>query len=523
MKKLQLFSLWIVALLVVGELGASNLRIFNLVNTNPGSVNPILQFNLAWDNCWRTSSAPNNYDGVWLFVKYQAVPKGTPSCQSYLEWHHAKMLNTAADFSISGGSIPLTYSFVSDSMGIFIYPAIDTSGNTDTVTVQIRVKLPVPTGLYDNKYNFKVFGIEMVYIPTGAFQLGDGSSTNRFNSITVDNTNYNTLWTPAFIGGGVVNNIAPGFPKGYESFWVMKYELTQVQWVEFLNTLTYTQQKARTGLTDAQMTSDPGVTGLCVYSGCANRNGVKLITPGINPSRPATFACDFSSAPSDPFNSQNDGQHIAMNFLSAEDLLAYLDWAALRPMTVFEYEKICRGPSARVANEYAWGTTDLTQASSQYLYYPGTAAEVSQVFGNGLCAYNYPSGGPLRVGFSATATTNRVQSGSSYYGVQQMSGNVWEIVMGGINRVGNGYKLTKFNLGNGELTSAGLFDVPNWDLYDGVYSSQYYWNWERKGGAFNTAASTLQVSDRSLNAPNYGDGNTASYSRLSNTGGRGVR
>ena len=303
----------------------------------------------------------------------------------------------------------------------------------------------------------------------------------------------------------------------------MKYELTQLQWVEFLNTLTYTQQKARTGLSDAQMTSNPGVTGLCVYSNCANRNGVKLITPGVNPSQPAVFACDFTSAPADPFNSLNDGQHIAMNFLSAEDLLAYLDWAALRPMTVFEYEKICRGPLARVANEYAWGTTDLTQASSQYLFFPGTPAEVSQVFGNGLCAYNYASGGPLRVGFSATDTTDRIESGSSYYGVQQMSGNVWEIVMGGINRVGNGYKLTKYNLGNGELTSSGMFDVPNWDLYDGVYSSQHYWNWERKGGAFNTAAATLKVSDRSFNAPNYGDGNTASFQRLSNTGGRGVR
>ena len=41
------------------------------------------------------------------------------------------------------------------------------------------------------------------------------------------------------------------------------------------------------------------------------------------------------------------------------NLCTYLDWAGLRPMTELEYEKICRGPSAPVAGEYAWGSTTI--------------------------------------------------------------------------------------------------------------------------------------------------------------------
>ena len=43
------------------------------------------------------------------------------------------------------------------------------------------------------------------------------------------------------------------------------------------------------------------------------------------------------------------------------DLVAYLDWAALRPMTELEYEKIARGSAeAIVPGEYAWGSTSIT-------------------------------------------------------------------------------------------------------------------------------------------------------------------
>src|SRR5205814_1580703 len=47
----------------------------------------------------------------------------------------------------------------------------------------------------------------------------------------------------------------------------------------------------------------------------------------------------------------------ACNYLQWEDETAYLDWAALRPLTELEYEKVCRGTNPPVGFEGAWGTS----------------------------------------------------------------------------------------------------------------------------------------------------------------------
>ena len=94
--KVQLLSL---LLLCVISLNGNNVRIMNVVNTNPGEPNPILTFDVAWDNSWRVSTGPSNYDAVWIFVKYQSTV-GAPNCESYLEWHHAKMKMVHLSFSV---------------------------------------------------------------------------------------------------------------------------------------------------------------------------------------------------------------------------------------------------------------------------------------------------------------------------------------------------------------------------------------------------------------------------------------
>jgi len=532
----SLIALALVAWMIPQVGSGNNLRIWNVVNTNPGSANPIIQFNLAWDNTWKVTTGPSNWDAAWIFVKYQRVPVNSPQCESYLKWNHAKMLNNDTAFKIITSGVPMVFEYVSDSVGVFIRPNSDTiAASTGTMTVQIRLRLPVAGGLYSPIYNFRVFGLEMVYIPTGAFELGDGASAYTFNSIYVDAAAVSSSWTPAFVGGGIANTIPQAFPKGYYAFYCMKYEITQGQWVDFLNTLTYDQQKARTGLTDAQMTTNPGVSGLCVYSNCGNRNGVKLGTPGINNSKPAVFVNDLTSAPGDPFNSANDGQNIAMNFLSATDFYSYLDWAGLRPMTNFEFEKVARGAGQmmRVPYEYIWGSANqITQAHSGALFNAGTPSEISQTSGPGLAAFwGGASAGPLRVGFSATSSTNRLTSGSSFYGVQNLGGNVYEIVWGGRNYSGNGYNLTYYDLGDGELSSGGSYNVNNWSIYDGYYHSgggRYIWRFELRGGAYNSSATELRTSDRSVNNGDdghyyYGYGNTPHESRNSTYGGRGVR
>lgn len=517
------------------QLHANNVRITNVVNTNPGMANPILTFDVAWDNSWRVSSGPSNYDAVWIFIKYQKVPVGSPNCESYLEWDHARMSNAAPNFSVGA---PLQYQFVNDSIGIFLYRGADGIGNIGSTSVTIELNLPVPIAPYAPEYNFKVFAIEMVYIPQGDFELGDGISTGTFNSIAI--TNSTTTLAPATVGGSIQQTIPAEFPKGYSAFYSMKYEVTQQQYVDFLNTLTFDQQISRTSLTAIQLATDPGTGGVCAVVGsCLNRNSIKLIQLGVNNSKPGVFGCDFQPAPGDPFNSANDGQTMAMNYLSCTDLYSYLDWAGLRPMTNFEFEKISRGPLARIGNEYVWGTLNITQAQSTALNNPGTSSEVSSVSGNGLAAYgSAAANGPIRVGFSATGTTTRETSGSSYYGVMNLGGNVWEMVAGGSNTVNTGYKLTYSNLGDGRLSTAGLYNTTNWQLFNsisysslgcGCCSSYTKWHMELRGGSFTSASSTLRTSDRSKNntttcggGPDMGFGN-AGDQRQSDVGGRGVR
>lgn len=514
---------------------ANNVRITNVTNTNPGATDPIITFDIAWDNSWRVSTGPSNYDAVWIFVKYQKVPTGSPNCESYQEWHHAKMTNVVGDFSVGA---PLQTVFVGDSMGIYVQRSADGIGNISTTTVTIRLNLDVPIAPFDPEYNFKIFGIEMVYVPQGDFELGDGISTNTFNSISITNTT--TTLAPATVGGSINQTIPSSFPKGYSAFYSMKYEVTQQQYVDFLNTLTFDQQVSRTILTSTQLATAPGSGGLCaMIAGCLNRNSIKLIQEGVNNSRAGVFACDFQPAPGDPFNSVNDGQSIASNYMSYGDLLAYLDWAALRPMTNFEFEKASRGPLARLGNEYIWGNLNITQAQSTSLNNPGTASETSTVAGDGLSAYGSSSAnGPLRVGFSATAATTRETSGSSYYGVMNLGGNVWEMVAGGSNSATTGYQLTYSSLGDGELTAAGAYNTANWQMYNsisystlgcGCCSSYIKWHMELRGGSFTSASTTLRTSDRSKNAtgtcgggPDFGFGN-AGDQRQSDVGGRGVR
>jgi formylglycine-generating enzyme required for sulfatase activity len=123
-----------------------------------------------------------------------------------------------------------------------------------------------------------------------------------------------------------------------------------------------------------------------------------------------------------------------MNYLSWADLAAYLDWSCLRPMTELEFEKICRGTMARVAGEYPWGTTDLNGYFSTSIV-AGTGFRANENIAtivNGRCMFSgqnvvaTSTYGPARVGMFATSSSGRSSSGAAYYGVMDMSGNVWE-------------------------------------------------------------------------------------------------
>jgi formylglycine-generating enzyme required for sulfatase activity len=544
----SLFLLFVFTALLFSNVFSNNLNITNVVCNNPGAARPELTFNISWNNSWRTTSiAPFNYDAVWVFVKTQLVPPGAINCETTNGWTHADMSATLGEYSCG---VPLEIKLVTDKKGIFIQRATDGTGNITPTVVTIRLENAA------GNYNFKVFGIEMVYIPTGTFTLGDGSSTYALPSKSINGPTVqsNVADDVLMIGEQCgTYSIPTTYPNGYSAFYAMKYEITQQQYVEFLNTLTYDQQAARTIIAPNTVA---GLSGVCaMVANCDNRNSIKLIQSGIattTPKTPAIYGCDMLTAPGDPFNSSKDGKNIAMNYMKLDDLYYYLDWAALRPMTNLEYEKICRGPNAAVAGEYAWGSTNLTQAMASALSNPGEANELSTASGNGLCAYgaaDVASNGPLRVGFAATATTNRVSAGASYYGVMDMSGNVWEMVVGGFYAHAQGYVLQAANNGDGDVSAlhANWLNTP----YTGGISTlpgtqcsgTNYWHFEFRGGSYNTANTTLRVSDRSAgsgnacsyyyccsggngvmkNSTSFGYGNIGTQSRLKNAGGRGVR
>lgn len=460
-----------------------------------------IQFSIAWDNSWFATLSPANWDGVWVFVKRQA-------CSDNL-WTHSLVSNVSANHSVTGGILQVDA--VPDGMGVFIRRAAPGNGNISAATVTLALQTPA-----NGVDNFQVFGIEMVNIPQGDFFIGDnpgGSGSNAFGFRTTLITN--AIQT-AGIGGagnykanggwGSTTPLPGSFPLGWNSFYCMKYEISQEQYVSFLNSLTFTQQIARTAVHPA---SAPGTLAFS-NPAAPSRNRIEIRTSGITATSPAVYANDLNN--NGTYNEPDDGQNIACNWLAWSDLLAYLDWAALRPMTEFEFEKVCRGASpAPLLGEYAWNAVSLTQAISSSINSSGTASETSTAAGNGLCVYggNYTNNGPLRCGFAAGTATNKAQAGSTWFGVMEMSGNVWEQCVGGYN-----FNYSSFTTacGDGTLTTAGIANVLNWPPAGGGQAGGVI-----RGGGYDSPPINLTISDVGLMT--Y----TGNQGRVGTIGGRGVR
>ncbi len=459
----------------------------NITGTSVSGAN--ITFNISWDNSWNANVAPNNWDAVWVFVKYQ-------DCATRL-WAHAGLSTVSGDHS--AGS-PLQADAVADGRGVFIRRSAMGGGNIGSTSITLKMTIPAGT------YNYKVFGVEMVSVPQGSFALGGpGTETTKYNNITIDATSQSGGLSSAILGGSSVA-LPNTFPMGYNALYCMKYEISQLQYVDFLNTLTYPQQAARTDF-------DPISNGGHAFSTQAaasynNRNGIIVFTPGANAATPAVYACDLSAGIE---NNSDDGQNIACNFLSPTDHKAYLDWAALRPMSEMEYEKICRGPLAAVAAEYAWGSTNITQVYNTLanLVNDNTPTEIFTTVTNGRCTYAVGSPnvayGPLRVGLFAEGATGRESAGATYYGIMEMSGNVYEQCVNTRDAVGAAFTGT---LGDGVLDVNGNANVASWPTATGI---------ALRGGSWYGAAAQCRVADR-----NYSQWNNPA-SRSLDVGGRGVR
>ncbi len=408
---------------------ANNIVITNLAK---GSVNTaqdyiMLQFTVSWDNSWRDAE---NWDAAWVFLKFR--PVGSSDA-----WSHATLnyVNGTSDGHVAAaGSVVNTSS---DGKGVFIYRNANGAGPVNFINVQLRWNYGAD-GLTDNALtDISVSAIEMVYVPPGSFWLGDGSNSNLHGqfengssgaALQISSENMITLGGggAGSLGNnnrtGMANNglfsipvvsiddfddvtmqlLPAAFPKGFNAFYCMKYEITQGQYVDFLNKLSAVQFASRydpfnyTGANGGFTATRYNITG-------AHPN-MTTITPEL----PAVYVEWYDAA-------------------------AYADWAGLRPMTELEYEKACRGPALPVADEYAWGTASIHAAS----YFPinnqgqtneAIAGVYSIVAGNAWYGDTRAFDAITRVGVFAAHPSNsgRMTSGATYWGIMEMSGHCWE-------------------------------------------------------------------------------------------------
>jgi len=459
----------------------------NVAITGTTVVGSNVTFSISWDNSWNTNLAPNNWDAVWVFVKYQ-------DCATRL-WAHAGLSTIGADHSTVA---PLQVDPNTDGKGVFIRRSALGGGNIASTSVTLKMTIPAGT------YNYKVFGVEMVNVPQNNFDLGDGASTSTYNSIVVNATSQSAGISAATLGGASVT-VPSTFPVGYNAIYCMKYEITQEQYVEFLNALTYTQQAART-------VNDP-ISPAGTYAFAAafqHRNGIRISVPGNNSALPAIYACDATSGIE---NNSDDGQNVPCTFLSWGDLAAYLDWSALRPMSELEFEKICRGTMPRIANEYPWGSINLTYVHNQMagLINDLTATESYSPVSNGMCAYGTGTAstiyGPVRAGIFATGSSGRESAGATYYGIMEMGGNCYERTVITGNASGVAFTGT---LGDGTLLTNGDANAATWPSVTTAIGIG------QRGGQWVSAATLVRTSDRSQTA-------VVDAARTYLNGGRGVR
>ena len=443
----------VIPLLLTGN----NLQI---TNTSWDNSTNILSFDISWENSWRDASG-DFYDAVWVFVKY--APNGGP------QWLHADIQPYGAT------QLPFTVDAVSDSKGVFIYRTQAGTGTIGPNTIDILVT-ETSLGPFPD---FKVFGIEMVNVPEGPYYLG-GSVTNALDehfhrgddvdeafyvntsgTLTYGSTSSDWATTESF---GYVTDIPATYPNGYDQFYAMKYPVTAEQYVEFLNTLTFQQQNNRTE-TDLNSLSTSNHFVMSETTGPEHRNSIKSDTT-ITPGTPVTFYCDLNN--NGTSNEIDDGQNIVMNLVNVYDYLAYADWAALRPLTMLEHEKMCRGPLPSVQDERAWGTAGVNIINLQVmLTNPGQPDESHPQVGNPEIFFNYP----VRVGIAATPTSDRLVSGAGYYGHMHLSTFTDEFYVAA-ESVNYGLGFTG-EYGDGELTTQGFANMSDLPTSTG---------YERKGG-----------------------------------------
>lgn len=494
--------------LFAASASANDIQVSNvaIVNNSLATKELDIQFDISWQNSWRGGPV-TNWDAAWVFVKYR-TNSGI--------WYHVEPAE-------SGGSAPSGTAMVNGLLkpnnaynaasnpvvGVFMHRSIDGHGIFSATGASLHWNYGSAGLNYMDIAEVKVFAIEMVLVEQGAFACGSGGTEVDAFTLTTINTGDPTV-QPSGTGalGGQAGGWPSGltlpstvdFPNGYGAFYCMKYELSQGQYVDFLECLTRGQQVERTAMSPPAGTtawSNLGVPyGVMDPAGYLGY-GAGITSPMVvDPFAPITYGSSYD--------------HNPCNYLTGYDLLAYFDWSGLRPMTELEFEKACRGTLPPVPNEYVWGST-LINTATVTIGAGGANAQITSPYsstsGNPIHPKSF-GGGPARVGVSAAhvANTGRTTSAAGYYGCMDLAGNVKE---GSI--VDAAFLGFTGRHGDGSLAPDGNPNVSNWILSTGRYLN--------RGGAYTGDVEELRTSDRTDSNSSTGP----STIRSATYGGRGVR
>ncbi len=499
-----------------------------------------LEFDVRWDASWRSGQ---EYDAAWIFLKGK-TRDGL--------WQHQIIEDVSAQirpYSPAKNSEGIV-DIAPDGVGMMLYRQKDGQGDNHwTVTLT----LPDET---IKVQEYRVFGLEMVHVTSGPFEAGtlkgerdrrevltqgaggapydpfftySAKAANSYggvfrvgseNPIEIGPKDGNLYWIDANIPGtNTFSGVPEGtleqeFPKGFKGFYQMKYEVSQQEYCDFLNTLTPKQQRARD--ITAVMEFDRPIKDY--------RNEIRMEEDQYTTSRP----------------------NRPCNFISWLDGQAYADWAGLRHMTELEFEKSCRGPLKAVYREYVWGVNEIDEPDhmvyvngfyqNNEITYEESGKEVTDgnihasMFsyrnfidvctreGNfydpsstGCRSFKGGDGGRGPVGkgiFGRDSRGDRIKAGGSYYGAMELGGNLQEPVVTVGHPSGRRFSGTH---GNGTLTEEGFADNSDWQPINGAYA------FGGRGGCWKFHENHARISDR------FKGLRTDENRRASHIGFRGVR